>query len=146
MTTCETCRKIEKALERIQFTCENTHGGLIWDWDHAKGVARGYLRLLWPRHEHPNIIWEPVKCEQSCDIPQALVELADMVDPPKPKEREWRVGDVVMLKPDEEGYVQVRPNTPYLITKDFPALIKQVIVGGTNICRSRLRNLTILAE
>ena len=32
-----------------------------------------------------------------CNLPAAILELADKVKPPKPKEREWRVGDVVEL-------------------------------------------------
>ena len=36
-----------------------------------------------------------VQCKAVCDLPAAIMELRDKVDPPKPKEREWRENDVV---------------------------------------------------
>ena len=42
-----------------------------------------------------------VECANIGDLPGALLEIAKMVKPPKPKERGWRAGDVVQNRSDK---------------------------------------------
>ena len=81
--TCGAWEKVEKALERIMRTAPEYHRKLLWDWEN------GHLR----RYNDPADAANSVKCFSVCELASGVVKLADLHDPPKPKEREWRVGD-----------------------------------------------------
>ncbi|KKN61946.1 hypothetical protein LCGC14_0517150 [marine sediment metagenome] len=82
-------------------------------------------------HEIDHVNW--------CDLPAAIMELADKVDPPKPKERGWEIGDVVGRKDGSLDPKIVRWLSPHEIG---------VFGFGAHISHSKseYRNLTIEAE
>ena len=84
--TCGAWEKLEEAWKRIEAVV-GSGKGLVWNAHSFDGSA--ILKVLAVENR-------TVSCEAFCNIPVALFDLADLHDPPKPKEREWRVGDLVM--------------------------------------------------
>lgn len=84
---CRCFEDIEKNLERIVA------------WPHFGFVkwAHGSAFIEVKKHSGaPGDTKSPyVSVNKICNLPSAIKELADKIDPPKPDEREWRVGDVV---------------------------------------------------
>ena len=85
--TCGFAEKVEAALNTI--LKRTGAGGICWSLDTDEG---NILKPLIPSKEYNT------KCGAACDLPAAIFELRDKVKPPKPKEREWRVGDIVILR------------------------------------------------
>ena len=134
MTTCETCRKVEDALNRI---LNNTSFTFI-------KVTKNFVEANIIDGNSPYIGIGAV-----CDLPIAILELADKVDPPKPKEREWKEGDLV-----EVGYdmPQMPPPKTVLIVEKvgsreiFYTHLRSTIGWIANQQKEKNRNLTIEAE
>ena len=79
--TCNCFGEIGKTLERIALS--EKARSLKWV------IHNGTLEFT---AEIPSISLM-VSAEKVCNLSEAIKEIADKVDPPKPKEREWRVGD-----------------------------------------------------
>lgn len=143
MTTCETCQEVEKALKRIKFACKAESGSVTWGWSQLPGTMKGYLSL---RGSFTTGDIEPILCELPCQIPRRLNILADKVDPPKPKEREWRVGDRLRstLIGDEDEWVI----TKIVPAREFPVQVIQLNTEQKNglSMDSNWHNLTIKDE
>ena len=80
--TCGARDKIERVLERIGEKRDTLMLGLGNCW---------WLSVPAKGGQHERVI----TFRNACGIPDALLQAADHVNPPKPKEREWRRGDYV---------------------------------------------------
>ena len=91
---CGAWDKIEEALNifREKFKEEDRCVSLSWRLDGRwKGLCitdTGKLKSAGMELEIDHV--------EMCDLPAAILALRDKVAPPKPKEREWRVGDVLL--------------------------------------------------
>ena len=138
--TCGAWDKIEEALERIK-NGKNGIYKIIYDFN--PDAKWEMLEAL----EHPNICHQ-VRLDKFCDLGPAIIELADKVDPPKPKEREWRVGDKVQ---SPNGSVGVVYGLMDIVGQDQGAevqLIESEIKYGLTPdgAKPEWRNLTIEGE
>ena len=93
--TCGAWDKIEEALETLA----------------SSEKAR---KLTWVIHNKrlefmAEIAGIGVNVNGACQLGAAILELADKVKPPKPKEREWRVGDE-FLHPNGDRYLMTEYN------------------------------------
>ncbi|KKN01576.1 hypothetical protein LCGC14_1126490 [marine sediment metagenome] len=147
--SCGAWDKIEEALERIQKKYTNVDGtiyGLAWTFGMGKSNANNLcVTNVGPLCTSPN---EVMGVEKPCDLPAAIMKLRDKVDPPKPKEREWRVGDVVQSVSD----VRYAPGTVAILTgpeKNHGGAVTNLPRGGTGnwfAPGNDWRNLTREAE
>ena len=85
--SCGFADKVEAALERI--VSSTTHSGHRIFWDFHEGKL-GYPWMNIKENKQGQMV---VDVANSCDLPAAIFELADKVDPPPQKERGSRVGD-----------------------------------------------------
>ena len=103
---CSCFEKIEAALERILGSP---------DFSYLKWVPKnGFIEAVFNgTRESPYV----QGASQPCDLPAAIMELRDRLDPPIQKERQWRVGDElndtrdarwVIVAPDERGWKVIR--------------------------------------
>jgi len=138
MINCVTCRKVEDALERII------------NWQHFGFVKWAHNSSFIEIQKHPgapNDVKSPfVVVNRACDLPVSILKLADKVDPPKPKERDWRSGDLVMLT--ATPYQQLQNDTPYELDAymSFGATWRLKRHGNHFYSKRDFRNLTIEAE
>jgi len=123
---CRCFEDIEKALERIGRVKDQ----LVYDF--TKNLLWFDTNLVQPHHVYQYTI---------CDLRAGLLRVADKVDPPKPKDRKWRVGDEL------EG----RLSTHWIIT--MIALSGEVAVqrighdeSDAIRIRNDWRNMTIKSE
>ena len=154
--TCGFMPKIEDAWKRIYSFLHDRkgHQGLVFDFKDAS------LRIL--NHEMleevrggriPGEV-SMVPQNEFKDFAYHLKALADQIPSPEPKEREWRVGDVVMLKPgavigvdDPQGLVNFGPFIINCKHPDSLAFRHNGFPRHTNTQNMRsYRNLSIEAE
>ena len=129
--TCGFMSKIEAALERIR-EAHPVNSGILWEWE---DLNRGLLRVY--ATGQPTI-----KLRYPCDLPAAILELRDKVDPPIQKARRWRVGDVVQ---NEERRILARVTGFHQGIADGGFTLNVTPVTTVYIKRG-WRNLTIEAE
>jgi len=144
MTTCETCRKVEDALNMLK--TNNPAGFNIYYFDHNKEHGTPKLLKI-ALHDKPDgkevakrsgVNW--------CDIPKTLVELAKELFPPKPEDRKWRSGDLVMLT--ARPYQKLLNDTPYELLHFLSWGAKWRLKGHGNHYHDKkdFRNISIEAE
>ncbi|KKL91288.1 hypothetical protein LCGC14_1896220 [marine sediment metagenome] len=148
--TCGAWEEVEKALVKLSnFNCESRHemkldgvesANIIWDF------LAGELRL----QNNYGAIFHSVRVKYTCDLPGCVISLAEVAEPPAPKEREWLGGDELQ---DEKGrraiVVGMKINAMSLSILTF------VIIGNSppihieayvKEMKEHWRNLTIEAE
>jgi len=134
--TCGFAEKIEAVLEKIGKT-----KNVVVAW--CPGVFRlGAYQLSGPAIP-TNLGGVKTLVElggvNACDIPNRLLEISDKVKPPEPKERGWRIGDVVGRK---DGSLD-----PKIVKWFSPHEVGVFGFGGDiSHSKSEYRNLTIEAE
>ena len=132
--SCGFAEKIEAALQRI------ADYGTTLTWD----IMNATLDLYDGRK-----CIEQTLVADPCSLPRAVISTADKVKPPKQKERERRVGDVVAFSPIDKTNDLYEHGRPEIITatqsNKFHTRLRPNISGvGHN--PKQWRNLTIEAE
>ena len=141
--SCGFAEKIGAALERIVSSTTYSGHRIFWDFHQGK---LGYPWMNIKENKQGEMV---VDAANSCDLSAAIMELSLKVKPPKPREREWRVGDVVMLKDEQSHMTNLERGKPYLISSVDEERGVCVRVGDDHeysIGKSHYRNRTIEAE
>ena len=131
---CGAFAETEAALERIG----HSYGVLTW-YKHI-----GILEATNHTSRTTGIL-EKVVCKNACDLPAAIMELRNKVDPPKPKEREWQIGDMVLCN---VAGVDKKVAGPWIVTHSGDELFRHNggLPGTSALRKDGWRNLTIEAE
>ena len=123
--TCGFAEKVEGALERILSRKKGIN------FRHSENIL-----CAWDNETDYE-----VECVNLCDLPASILELADKVKPPKPKERESQVGDVMQ---------EISRGGVYLVIgfdgDGNPTLNKDHFRRRGILSPSQWRNLSIEAE
>ena len=126
--SCGAWEKVEEALEKIRgaFAGDDRCVGLTWRIDDKKNGGEFSILDVGKAHSIESSKYRR-KNVAPCDLPVAILELRDKIDPPKPKEREWRPRSDIIYNPERD-------------------LVEFCMSQPDGYCRPPWRNLTIEAE
>ena len=142
---CRCFEDIEKALERIRGNSKVSK--LEWVFE---GVNLPYIRAVGRSGEELGTIYQKWGTED-CTLITNLLELADKVDPPKKKEREWRAGDVIemsyeMIEMPPSGTILIVERIDVENSKIWYTHPRSDIGWNASTQKEKHRNLTMEAE